>query len=200
MHGTTLELLAARHALPRLGIVEKGERVIIGRLGVVNVRTIGSTAYTNAEVTTTAKAALSISRLERSRWRLFRSMVRRIDALRGTVAVERGPLVYCFEQADQPEGVDLEDLAVQLNQPADQASELDSIGSTVVIAAGAVYLPSAAGGPAYLDNPAAPGADPAGAQVVAVAIPYFQWDNRDGRAMRIWMPLAAQLPATDTPC
>ena len=27
---------------------------------------------------------------------------RRIDALRGTAAVERGPLVYCFEQADQP--------------------------------------------------------------------------------------------------
>ena len=25
--------------------------------------------------------------------------------------------------------------------------------------------------------------------ITAVAIPYFQWDNRDGRAMRIWMPL-----------
>jgi DUF1680 family protein len=24
----------------------------------------------------------------------------------------------------------------------------------------------------------------------AIAIPYFQWDNRDGRAMRIWIPRA----------
>ena len=24
----------------------------------------------------------------------------------------------------------------------------------------------------------------------ATAIPYFQWDNRDGRAMRVWMPLS----------
>ena len=29
----------------------------------------------------------------------------------------------------------------------------------------------------------------AGEQVTATAIPYFQWDNRDGRAMRVWMPL-----------
>src|SRR5690349_24576937 len=28
----------------------------------------------------------------------------RIDAVRGTAAIERGPLVYCFGQADQPGG------------------------------------------------------------------------------------------------
>src|SRR5262245_20604357 len=38
---------------------------------------------------------------------------RRIDALRGTAAVERGPLVYCFEQADQRAGVSVEDLALR---------------------------------------------------------------------------------------
>jgi DUF1680 family protein len=103
--------------------------------------------------------------------------------------------VYCYEQADQPDGSDLEDLAVQLNQPADQPGQLDGIGSTVVVAADAVQLPSAAGGPAYLGNLAAPAADPA----LAIAIPYFQWDNRDGRAMRVWMPLAAKAPATDSP-
>jgi DUF1680 family protein len=26
--------------------------------------------------------------------------------------------------------------------------------------------------------------------VTATAIPYFQWDNRDGGAMRVWIPLA----------
>ena len=33
----------------------------------------------------------------------------RIDAVRGCVAIERGPIVYCVESADLPAGVDLED-------------------------------------------------------------------------------------------
>jgi uncharacterized protein len=35
---------------------------------------------------------------------------RRVDAVRGCAAIERGPLVYCFEQADQP--VRLDELAI----------------------------------------------------------------------------------------
>ena len=31
---------------------------------------------------------------------------RRVDAVRGCLAIERGPLVYCFEQADQPARLD----------------------------------------------------------------------------------------------
>ena len=27
-----------------------------------------------------------------------------------------------------------------------------------------------------------------GTPVTAIAIPYFQWDNRDGGPMRIWLP------------
>ena len=57
---------------------------------------------------------------------------RRIDAVRGTAAVERGPLVYCFEQADQPDGTSVEDLA--LDQPAvlsERAGTLPGIGPTV---------------------------------------------------------------------
>ena len=30
-----------------------------------------------------------------------------VDAVRGAVAVERGPVVYCFESPDQSDGVDL---------------------------------------------------------------------------------------------
>ena len=35
----------------------------------------------------------------------------RVDAVRGCVAIERGPLVYCVEQIDQAAGVTIEDLA-----------------------------------------------------------------------------------------
>jgi len=30
----------------------------------------------------------------------------------------------------------------------------------------------------------------AGTAVTAIAVPYFQWDNRDGGPMRVWMPRA----------
>ena len=139
---------------------------------------------------------------------------RRIDALRGTVAVERGPLTYCFEQADQPSGVSVEDLALS---PAGAGGEspqgaaggsagpgegglterearLPGVGPTVIIEAAAVRLPSVSrGGLPYSPLPDERGGGP----VTAVAVPYFQWDNRDGQAMRVWMPLSRSgQPAT----
>lgn len=116
---------------------------------------------------------------------------RRIDALRGSVAVERGPLVYCFEQVDQADEVDIEDLAISSGALAERAEVVPAIGPTVVIEADAVHLPPAAGsGLPYYSVKTDTGQP--GTPAVAVAIPYFQWDNRDGRAMRIWMPNPTQ--------
>src|SRR5260370_35218559 len=36
----------------------------------------------------------------------------------GRVAIQRGPLVYCLEELDQPNGVALTDVAVDLDQKA----------------------------------------------------------------------------------
>jgi uncharacterized protein len=117
---------------------------------------------------------------------------RRADALRGTVAVERGPLVYCFEQADQPAGLDIEDLAITPGELYDEEATLPGIGHTVRVEAGAVSLPPAVDSAPLYVRDGSSGAD--GDAVTATAIPYFQWDNRDGRAMRVWMP--AGQPAT----
>jgi uncharacterized protein len=94
---------------------------------------------------------------------------RRVDAVRGTAAIERGPLVYCFEQADQPAGTDLEDLAITAGELGERAADLPGIGPTILVDTNAVD-------------------QAAGDRVTAIAIPYFQWDNRDGRAMRVWLP------------
>jgi DUF1680 family protein len=111
---------------------------------------------------------------------------RRIDALRGTAAVERGPLVYCFEQADQHAGLSVEDLALRTGGLADRPGTLSGVGRTVMIESSAVQLPPAtADGMPYSGQQDDTGGRPA----AAVALPYFQWDNRDGRAMRVWMPL-----------
>ncbi|MFY9672311.1 MAG: beta-L-arabinofuranosidase domain-containing protein [Trebonia sp.] len=104
---------------------------------------------------------------------------RRVDAVRGCVAVERGPLVYCFEQADQPAGTRVDDL---LLAPGGVLAEvpvmLDGVGETIQ-----VRVPARALGP---------GGTPDGStgDVTAVGVPYFQWDNRDGGPMRVWMPEA----------
>jgi DUF1680 family protein len=100
---------------------------------------------------------------------------RRVDAVRGCAAIERGPLVYCFEQADQL--VRLDELAVR---PGTKLSErevtLDGVGRTIQVHVAARHVPPA-------DKPAVP-------RVSAVAIPYFQWDNRGPGAMTVWIPSA----------
>ena len=107
---------------------------------------------------------------------------RRTDALRGTVAVERGPLVYCFEQADHGD-VSIEDLAVTASALGERPAPT-ALGESVAVTVPAVRLPAAR--PAYPDQPDVPAE---GQPATAVAIPYFQWDNRGGGPMRVWLPL-----------
>jgi uncharacterized protein len=115
---------------------------------------------------------------------------RRIDATAGMVAVERGPLVYCFEQADQPAGLSVEDLALTGGALLEREDTVPGIGHTVFIEASAVALPAAPPrGLPYTSQPNTAirndGAAPD--HVAATAVPYLHWDNRDGRAMRVWM-------------
>ena len=118
---------------------------------------------------------------------------RRVEAVQGTAAIERGPLVYCLEQADQPTGIDLTDLALVPGQLEDTRATLSGVGDTVLVRAGAVHraVPQEAGLPyhAAADEAQASG-NSGGHQVTATAIPYFQWDNRDGRPMKVWIPAA----------
>jgi DUF1680 family protein len=129
---------------------------------------------------------------------------RRIDALRGTVAVERGPLVYCVEQADQDPAADVEDLAVTSGPPGGP-SELGERETALPGLTGAVAVTV----PSTLLRPAAEAAYAAqpdasagmGQPITTVAIPYFLWDNRDGQAMRVWLPVrrAEAAAAGDSP-
>jgi DUF1680 family protein len=124
---------------------------------------------------------------------------RRVEAVQGTAAIERGPLVYCLEQADQPAGIDLADLALVEGRLEDTPATVPGVGGTVLVRAGAVHraAPQQAGLPyrAAADEAQASG-DSGGEQVTATAIPYFQWDNRDGRPMQVWIPAAAPSPRT----
>ncbi|MGO8893748.1 MAG: hypothetical protein ACLP8X_10350 [Streptosporangiaceae bacterium] len=117
-----------------------------------------------------------------------------MDAVRGCVAIERGPLVYCFEQADQPGGARLDDLAIQPGGVlGERPAILAGVGQTIEVTAQGVRLPPVPSSQGAASQAAASTApfgpkDPLASAVTAIAIPYFQWDNRDGGPMRVWMP------------
>ena len=72
--------------------------------------------------------------------------------------------MYCLEQADQ--AVSLEEVAVRADAPlTERAATVDGVGPTVQVIADGRHVP-----------------------LPAVAIPYFQWDNRGPGAMRVWIP------------
>jgi uncharacterized protein len=125
---------------------------------------------------------------------------RRVDAVRGCVAVERGPLVYCFEQADQLGGSRLDDLAIQPGGVlGERPATLAGVGQTIEVTARGVRLPPGPpipGAPPQETTSTAPFGpkDPLTSEVTAIAIPYFQWDNRDGGPMRVWIPQGSASP------
>jgi DUF1680 family protein len=91
----------------------------------------------------------------------------RVDAVRGCVAVERGPLVYCLESADVPDPVCLEDLRWDAaRQPV--AVDRPDLGDAVV----------------GVDVPVLHGES----GLTVGAVPYFAWANRDPGGMRVWIP------------
>ena len=95
----------------------------------------------------------------------------RVDAVRGCVALARGPIVYCIEQADHP-GVAVEDLRIDPGAPPAPAAGNPELGVPVTLAGPATIL-TAASAPATL-----------------IAIPYFRWANRGPNPMRVWIPTA----------
>jgi DUF1680 family protein len=104
----------------------------------------------------------------------------RIDAVRGCVAIERGPLVYAVEEAD---GVPVDDLRLDPDAPLDAHHRPDLLdGVTVVTGRGTV---------ARRDPHPWPYAGPAVSSETPAeitAVPYFAWANRGIGSMRVWLP------------
>lgn len=111
----------------------------------------------------------------------------RVDPTRGSVAILRGPLVYCFEEADQPAEVDLMDVAIDTAAPLTAAWNPALLEGVVTIAAqGAPVDVSAWDGALYRD--VATVLDTYAAPVPLTAIPYYAWANREMGKMRVWVP------------
>ena len=101
---------------------------------------------------------------------------RRIDATRGCVVLERGPIVYALETADLADGVRLEDVEVDPAVVPEPEPRDDLAGGMVGLALpGTVHDATSA------------------ADALALhAIPYYAWANRRPEAMRVWIPAATR--------
>ncbi|HEX6335858.1 MAG TPA: beta-L-arabinofuranosidase domain-containing protein [Jiangellaceae bacterium] len=103
----------------------------------------------------------------------------RIDAVRGTVAVEHGPLVLCAESTDLPGDVEID--AVQVDP-----REAPRVQDGKVVAQGSLRKADDAAWPYQesTDRPAS-GRHDTGIPLV----PYHTWANRGPSTMRVWLPM-----------
>jgi uncharacterized protein len=131
----------------------------------------------------------------------------RIDALRGTVAVERGPVVYAIESSDLPPDASTDAVSAPrtlLEEPV--LAPVPGLGDipSIQVTLAAMTEPAESGVRApetslsdwpYTDSVAVR-PEPDRRLVRARLVPYFTWGNRGSGGMRIWLPT---LPTGSTP-
>jgi len=102
----------------------------------------------------------------------------------GRVSLRRGPLIYCIEQADQPDAaVGLLRLPGNAELRAEQRKDL--LGGIVTIVADAeAAAPDPAADALYATQACA--TRPAR----LTGIPYYLWNNRGPNVMQVWLPVA----------
>ncbi len=108
----------------------------------------------------------------------------RIDAVRGCVAVERGPVVLCLESTDLPGDVDLEALRLDLAGGVRDAAPGAQVDVVVRRPA-----PSPAGVPPYRAGPPLATGLPEQRSTVRL-LPYHSWAERGPATMRVFLPVA----------
>ncbi|MDQ5977829.1 MAG: uncharacterized protein QG602_801 [Verrucomicrobiota bacterium] len=101
----------------------------------------------------------------------------RVAAAAGQVALQRGPIVYCVEQADN--GAQLSALSLPRSSPLKAHFAPDLLGGCVIIEGQA--LRTGSGDKLYTTEPAPV------ASVALCAVPYALWANRGEGEMRVWL-------------
>lgn len=110
-----------------------------------------------------------------------------VDSAWSSLAIRRGPLVYCLEQVDQQSDVDVLSVQVDEQVPLSSTWEGDLLGGVVTVSASGFALERGAWSDSlYRDFGA--GRVPERRSVTLKAIPYFSWANRGPSAMRVWIP------------
>ena len=98
----------------------------------------------------------------------------------GRTALKRGPIVYCFEQVDNP-AVPLERMRLPTDARLSARERSDLFGGIVTIAVEGTAVAADWQGALYRAD------TPAGKTAPWTAIPYYLWGNREPGKMLVWV-------------
>ena len=115
---------------------------------------------------------------------LMEAHPRIVDA-QGCVAVMRGPLLYCLESPDLPEGVHVNEVRLRRDIDLIARHDPDLLGGVTVLEGEARR--------AVVDDwagiPYRPMAEPTLEPIALRLVPYYAWANRGMSEMTVWLPL-----------
>jgi DUF1680 family protein len=101
------------------------------------------------------------------------------------VAVQRGPLVYCLESPDLPDGVGVQDILVPTDTKLVPQFDPNLLNGMTVIEASLLAQPAGDwNGKLYR-----PLNDVREQPVDVRLIPYYAWSNRGESEMSVWLPV-----------
>ena len=103
----------------------------------------------------------------------------------GSVAIQRGPVVYCLESVDN-RGVPIRDAELSVAEGLAAEHEPHLLGGVTVIRGRGIYAkPDQDRGPIYRPSD---GVRLEFEETDLKAIPYFAWANRGPSDMKVWIP------------
>ncbi|WP_421904981.1 glycoside hydrolase family 127 protein [Mameliella sp.] len=107
-----------------------------------------------------------------------------VEETRNQAAVMVGPMVYCLEGADLPEGVSIDEVALTAETTFEKIPGQGIFQGLTLLRARLPRRAAWTGKELYAPLAAAPTGT-----VDVTLIPYFAWNNRDDNTMAVWLPL-----------
>lgn len=108
-----------------------------------------------------------------------------VEENRNQVAVERGPIVYCLESPDLPQGIRVGDVAIPADARLTTHFDAKLLGGVAVVETTGVAHPAGD----WSNQLYRPLARDKGREIPLRLVPYYAWSNRRQSEMSVWLPL-----------
>ena len=106
-----------------------------------------------------------------------------VEEARGQVAIQRGPIIYCLESHDLPQGIHIDDVAIPYDAQF-EAVETVIDGARMMQLQTQALLRNEASWKGTLYREASKGRK----KVTVKLVPYYAWGNRGKGEMTVWIP------------
>src|SRR6266487_1317983 len=113
----------------------------------------------------------------------------RVDSIRGCVALQRGPIIYCVEEQDQEQRVNLLDVEIDPSEGLTSHWQGDLLGGVTTLEGTGYQSDRSDWSADGLYRPLATNKDNESSdqKVKLTAVPYYAWGNRGLISMRVWI-------------